>query len=576
MSTETHVFFRGKLPSKAALSRAMKELGFPFAIKPATGSLEQQSGFMPMLRGREETGVEFDVYNDHDAVEEFADAGVDQSFEQRASFRWGGDFQEAVAGMCAAAALAKLTNGVVFDEAENKLLSVDGAIDLARKNLQHLPKPARTGKPRGRTLLKRMLAPLLAKRSDLVLVNALLIIRPVRHLIRGADFRWHGSETTCSVCPYIRPLYQPSEVFLENAVLSISVDDPDSQAMLLDRLAVEIFEPLGQIATIEDFVASSWGKRLWTDLLLPSIILSRGIDEANALAARIRASEERSLAEAKERLAVTDRKDRMAMSFRRVELKFAEEDVAAAERTQAFLAKGGAAVFAQYRDWEGKVARGCKIAEAWEPSPFPAELPATQRAKAADPTFTPTPWIDFPDTWRQAPPETPGEVLYSLEYWDRQGRITLLHPMTREQAEAHHHNLKYYTLAVRLPGKQLLISSRVGSWNTGQLSPPVKYSLRIYNAENRYMVAEFREDGNDPGILKMHSIDLRAAADWLSSLNFEENTKSIWTAGSYYCRVMTDADRSAYAFPIPGFEDYETLWQHISMYLSSEGFGTFV
>ena len=102
MSTETHVFFRGKLPTKAALSRAMKELGFPFSIKPAKGSLEQQSGFMPMLLRREETGVEFDLYNDHFAVEEFADVGVDQSFERLASFRWGGDFREAVAGMCAA------------------------------------------------------------------------------------------------------------------------------------------------------------------------------------------------------------------------------------------------------------------------------------------------------------------------------------------------------------------------------------------------------------------------------------------------------------------------------------------
>ena len=52
MSMETHVFFRGKLPSKAALSRAMKELGFPYAIKPSTGSLEQQNGFMPMTLRR--------------------------------------------------------------------------------------------------------------------------------------------------------------------------------------------------------------------------------------------------------------------------------------------------------------------------------------------------------------------------------------------------------------------------------------------------------------------------------------------------------------------------------------------
>src|SRR5260370_17508419 len=97
MAMETHVFFRGKLPSKAALQRAMKELGFPFAIKPATGSLEQQSGFMPMLLRREGPGVGFDVYNHHFLVEGFSGVGGDQSFERRASFRSGGDFRLAVA-----------------------------------------------------------------------------------------------------------------------------------------------------------------------------------------------------------------------------------------------------------------------------------------------------------------------------------------------------------------------------------------------------------------------------------------------------------------------------------------------
>lgn len=125
---ETHVFFRGKLPTRAALSRAMKELGFPFSITPAAGSLEQQSGFMPMKRRGEETGVEFDVYSDHAAVEEFADVGVDAGFERRASLRWGGDFQEAVAGMSAAAALAKVMNGVwspgIESFCEARLISV--------------------------------------------------------------------------------------------------------------------------------------------------------------------------------------------------------------------------------------------------------------------------------------------------------------------------------------------------------------------------------------------------------------------------------------------------------------------
>jgi hypothetical protein len=42
MAMERHVFFRGGLPSKAALARTMKELGFRFVLKPATGSLESR------------------------------------------------------------------------------------------------------------------------------------------------------------------------------------------------------------------------------------------------------------------------------------------------------------------------------------------------------------------------------------------------------------------------------------------------------------------------------------------------------------------------------------------------------
>jgi len=68
MSMEMHVLFHGKLPSKAALNAAMKQLGFPLAVKPATGSLESQSGFMPMHFRLEQTGVEFDVFNGRAAV----------------------------------------------------------------------------------------------------------------------------------------------------------------------------------------------------------------------------------------------------------------------------------------------------------------------------------------------------------------------------------------------------------------------------------------------------------------------------------------------------------------------------
>jgi len=491
--------------------------------------------------------------------------------------------QEAVAGMCAAAALAKLVNGIVFDEAEDKLLSVDDAITVARKNLQELPEPPQRRLPRGPAALKRVMAPLLAKRSNLVLVNHLLLIRPVRHLIRGAAFQWSNHGTECSARPYIRPLYQPGQLFLNDAVFSADVQHPDFAPMLFDRLAVEVFEPLGKIATIEDFIESSWGKRLWLDQLFYSILLSRGLEQAKALAATIDAADKRHLAKCKARLAVANRKDATEMYFRRSELKSAQEDIASSKERQAFLARGEAAAFEHYRAWEAEVARGHKIEQAWEPSPFPAELPASQRAaKSADPKLTPTPWLDFPTTWRQDPPEIPGEMRFGRGWWHRQGRV-LLHPITREQAETHHRNFEGYTLATRLPEGQLLVLRCGGTPRDGRLLPPLDYYLRIYDSQRRYMIADFREDHEDPGILKMTSLDIRKIDGeygcWHSYLDFRGNEIAIhdhrMEETRYERRKMTEAERAAYAFPLPAFDEFEILWQHISMHLDAEGFGPF-
>jgi hypothetical protein len=159
VSIEMHVFFRGKLPDKKALSRAMAELGFPFTIK--AGSLERQRGFMPMRLRREETGVEFDVFG-RDHIEDLAGNDFDPRFERSASFRWGGDEDEMLAGLCAAAALAKLVDGVVLAEHEDKLLSPEEAIALARETLKSVLKTE--AKPRARTRpadIKRYLKPLL-------------------------------------------------------------------------------------------------------------------------------------------------------------------------------------------------------------------------------------------------------------------------------------------------------------------------------------------------------------------------------------------------------------------------------
>ena len=136
MAEETHVLFGGKLPGRAALNRAMKEFGFPLAISPGVTSLEGHSGYLPMTLRREETGVEFDIFEGRAAVEELAGKDVDPRFERRGSFRWSGDENEMLAGLCAAAALAKLVDGRVLDEAENRLLTVDQAVERAPRDSQ--------------------------------------------------------------------------------------------------------------------------------------------------------------------------------------------------------------------------------------------------------------------------------------------------------------------------------------------------------------------------------------------------------------------------------------------------------
>lgn len=131
MSMEINVLFSGALPSKAALEGALQELGFPLTIEPADGSLEDQSGFMPMGWRGKRTGVEFDVFDGRDAIDEFEVDGIDPRFDRSANFRWGGDFDECVCALCGAAALAKLVNGVVLDDGGD-LLSVERATEQAR------------------------------------------------------------------------------------------------------------------------------------------------------------------------------------------------------------------------------------------------------------------------------------------------------------------------------------------------------------------------------------------------------------------------------------------------------------
>ena len=569
MSMETHVFFRGKLPTKSALSRAMKELGFPFSITPSTGSLEQQSGFMPMKRRGEETGVEFDVYSDHAAVEEFADVGVDAGFERRASLRWGGDFQEAVAGMAAAAALAKLMNGVVFDEAEDKLLSADDAIALAERNLQELVKPQDTRHPGTRPAdLKRYLKPLLKQRSDLVLIGRLLLIRPVRHILRGVFFDRTSDKYQFQVKRYVQPLWLDDGYFVREEVQCFAdwhVWAPHFKPFLFDVLAEDVFDQLGKMTTLEacnddrgDYGRVGFGP----EFAITALILAGRREHAA------------ELIEIERRRAGGDR--------------YSENWFA---RQEGLLAREVASLCADLRSRESEVASCLQLGGAWESAPFAVEVPEKERARTSDePLFLTKPWIPRPAALVEEPPAQAGEVCFANGILRRRGRLILFVPLTRDEAEEKHRTRQDYALVTRRPDGKLLVVRHATGWSPHDPEQPRNpahlprrsYHVEVHGPRQRLFHAAIYEDIDERGMLHMQSTqvydEVRQYDIWYTYNDFKTRTMTVRDkrddSDAYAERPMTDSDVALCAFAEPDFSNFSELWRRVETYLQRTGFGT--
>jgi hypothetical protein len=563
MSMETHVFFRGKLPTKAALSRAMKELDFPFSITPSTGSLERQSGFMPMKRRGEETGVEFDVYNDHSSVEEFADVGVDAGFERRASLRWGGDFQEAVAGMSVAAALAKLMNGVVFDEAEDKLLSAGDAIALARKNLQELVKPEDVKRPGTRPAdLKRYLKPLLKQRSDLVLIGRLLVIRPIRHMVRGAFFARTGDKYKFEIVRYIRPLFELDESSFFHAEIDFGlcrVWDPDFLALLFDALDEDIFSEVAKIGKLDDFDRDlgngDQGFFARFEATVTALLLSGHRGRAEELIAKC---------------------DTQAGNNWYLQGLIRNQ--------RALFERDTASLCAECRARESKVASFLQLGNAWEASPFPIEVPAAERAQKCDePPFPARPWIAPPAGLVNATPMQPGEVRFASKSLQRRSGLVLVVALTREEAEERHRTRQDYVLTMRRPDQSLLVVRHHTGWSPHDpermRNSYRSFLVELHGSAGRLLQVSIDEEIGRPRVLRMWSMSVYRMPGhhniWQAHSDTRARTITIHdhrqVSHGYTEEPMTDTEFELCEFAEPGFEDFSELWRRVETFLLMKG-----
>ena len=578
MSIEMHVLFAGKLPGKAKLARKMKELGFPFSIVPPLGSLETQEGYMPMRFRGDETGVEFDVFEEREDLAELAGADLAQKFERSANFRWSGDQTEMLCGMCACAALATLVGGLVLEEFSDGPLSPEQAVELARATLASTapPKTTRRRDPGTRPAdIRRYLKPLLKVRDDLVQIDRWLIVRPVRHLLRGVFFERTSHPSRFYLRRTIKPLYVSSTSWLgfgkRFGALEWCVYEPYFQALLEAELAQDGFERVGKVTTLNEFGA----------YLEPT--LPYGGDEEYVVTALLCGERERAAEHLEHLKSYREAADPYYLAMR--------------ELLDSFSRDAGT-FCAQRHAEEATSVKELKLEAIWEPSPFPIELPAAERRQSAEALFSTTPWIAERPSPLMSLPAASGEVRFAIDVGRREGRLILIAPLTRQEAEERHHRSEKYVLAVRLPNgldfvlKRELCVDPNDPWmrsEPSRLSEDQLRRIKLWIAlQSGPLLASISAypplDGRD-SVFKPLSVDVM---DWTTRSQWSRSfvlpgdrgfpsegaaVKSTPASAQYGYFVPATAQYDLVSFQPPAFNEYADPAEYLQTMLRLTGYG---
>jgi len=567
MSMEISVFFSGKLPSKAALTRCFKELGFPLTFQPGMGTLEQQDGYLPMRLRGEESGIEFYTSNGREELEEFREdleIEIDSRFTRIVHFHWSFSIEEGTVALCFAAALARLVNGAVFEDMSAKMLSVEETIARAHKDLKDTAPPPNQRATRP-VDIRHYLRPLLQQRKDLALVGRMLVIRPVRHLLRGAFLGRTSNRYTFQVWRYITPLYAASPDRLGYGGYvhrhAYEVWQPHFEPLLIDTLAEDIFEGLGKITSLSDFACLQSGKGDSFEVGLTSLFLGGASAQADEYLAGLPASAQR----------VKDAR-RVLKSLR-----------------QAFFSNGRERAIAEFHAREGAAAKALKIEHIWEPAPFAVERPAAERAaKTDEPVFLMAPWPTRPSWLWQQLPRASGEIRDAKEALYRAGGVLLLAALTPEEAEERHRMREAYVLAARLPDDLLVLIRRTTSWDrhAPQQFPlqrrPSEPGIHIsLHGRSHVAAASISRVDDSRDVMELHSFSIHKEAwsdeIWDCSLNFESDTRSVSDYRSGECvsneTTITTTERELARCPVPAFGEYAGLAEQFRSLLRVTGFG---
>ena len=510
------------------------------------------------LRGQK-SGVEFDVYDKLTHIEEVAGEHFDPRFERLVSFRWGAAEDEMLCALCTAAALAKLVNGVVLDEEGS--LSVEQAIEQARGNLDSVkpPDPRYGTRPAD---IKRYLKPLLELRSDLVVVGRMLLIRPVRHLLRGAFFDRTSDKYRFSITGYVQPLYgHPDSLGCDTSFERAPNEtwQPHFVPQLFDSLATDIFPRWGPVTTLDGFAAA---------------LIAKGGTYTTPILC----------------LALAGEWDRAAEHVERSEREVTgETEIAEIKEIWERLTTDIDAVCANLHKREAETVKALKLERIWEPSPFPVELPASERSKSVEPPFLPTPWIPSPPGLWQELPTQPGEVRFAKQYWYGKDGLILPAALSAEEAKERHEALEDYVMVARL-ADGLLLKMMFSGWdrNNPEVStygsrwtPSLSLDIELLGAS--HVARAHTSPDRDRAVIELSWIQVSERYSrsrvWLCYIKLEENEKAVhhWRSGetTYAQSLLTPEERELATLPIPAFGEYAAVAERLRTLLRVAAYGEF-
>lgn len=139
MSMQMCVLSDTQLESTAEWQQAIDAESLPLRLcyeKPLT----QAAGFLPAYLGDKLTGFECRHREIEEIIETYPEIDFGHSWKYAMALIWGGDLDQMQAAMIAAAAYARATAGVVFDEAAGEILTPPQAVQAVRDIARDMPK----------------------------------------------------------------------------------------------------------------------------------------------------------------------------------------------------------------------------------------------------------------------------------------------------------------------------------------------------------------------------------------------------------------------------------------------------